>query len=855
MTMISRLTGKRRPRAVASTSPVSQVNLDGLKNVVQRIVALPGGERVVTASVDGGVNIYSAATGDLVHAIEAHQGKWGPAGLTAIGGNMFASAGCGDGNISTWGAGAGQRLGSLVAGDGSGVRAIKATGEGSFVAGTRSGDLLFYSHREGRDITEVARVTGAHASAISDIASYNNKIVTASYDRTAAVWDIHTREQLAVLCNSSSALFCASINEWSIVTGSHGKSIRVYSAEDYSIRYVLHGLHENAVWSVELIGEEHILSSSADQTLCLTNLANADGTIESRTVLGFGILSASIMRDARIAVAGYNGCASIIKTPQEATNVLTAHLAARQPPPLQDALAKVFAGQAVASEVCRTKITATSCSASMSEWKAAHELMMLGASKDEQAAGCSFDGKRNWWLLTLYTLARAPSSNASRSKAGTKSKCTSSGTAEDGAEVSEKQSRNGEQNYDLLRHRAALNFITARKDLVEGLYALRSAADDIRELTLNHRVGPAADLTQDALLASLTSAHKAHGDAPSDDLLASIFLHLVLVISGAVGSGYDSALEILQDFFGMKDAAVAVRAVLRDAALMLSRVSLGALTEKEENRLEAALSALAMPDIPTLRGLFLAATPPDPSEEVRKAGIGSGSGVGVGSGGDGGNGAGCGDVGDRGGTDPASGDKSEGLTEAEGRSTKRRSLLNANPGIEADPGPSSAIDQQSKTLPPGGDCGVSIELDESEGQRVDVAVAAGSDRSWYAVVGATRPRERISALSALGISRIFVRGLSRSALASCVAAYMICYDTGAGPRFVSLEACLGGVFAEEDLTGLVLAGEERVSVEDFVSVVLKGLDRDSSCSASLGYKVRLRAFMAALESGDNLRSE
>jgi hypothetical protein len=799
MTIIDRLTGMRRPRA--GTAPASLVNLQGHNNDVQRIVALPGCERVVSASVDGTINIYSSVTGELVHALVARPGRCGPGGLAALGHDVFASAGSGDGNISTWGAGAGERLCTINADGGCGVSTIVGNGDWGFVAGTKGGDLLFYSHREGRDITEVDRVASAHAACVSDLAVCGNRLVAASYDRVATVWDLNTRKCLAALVGSSSAILCVSISEWYIVTGSHGKTIRVYSAVDFKLQSVFNGLHENSVWMVQLIGDDHILSASADQTLCLTNLTIVNGSLVSRTYMSFGILCVAVLGDGRVAVCGYNGNASLIKASDAATEVLAAYAGARRPPQLQAALANVLVGQAVAADACRNLITATSCSASMSEWKAAHELLILSARDGDQATEANLDVKRNWWLLTLYTLALALSDD---DPAKNQPPIAAAAASEPAAEPATDPAADPK----LARTYASLAFISARKDVVEGAAALRKAGDEIRRATARHR-GSGADArpaTQDALLSGLREAHAAHTRAPSDAHLASMFLHLVLIVSGAAGRGYTHALALLHRFVAAPTScefaptSSLARAALRDAVLMLSRVSLGSFSAAEQARLETALTALAMPDIPTLRRLFCIAAPPSASAG-RQTGaeamtIAAAAAI-------------IEDV------------RSRAVADASLKAEQKKKADAASP-----PRPGSPITPTGENA---------------------TDVASATDAGWYGVMASQSPRERIAALKKEGVSQAAVGGLSRAALASCVAAFMVCYDSAAGGRLVALESCLGRVFAAEDIAGPVLVGLANVDAEEFCAAVVAGLEMDSACAASLGYKVRLRAFMAALE--------
>jgi WD40 repeat protein len=270
---------------------------------------LTGGGRVATASSNGKVRLFAVATGALEHELDAHKEGIGWRALAALGGDIIVQGELHDGKIVTWNAASGERLGEVAAG--CGVGALDALDGGWSVAGTGGGDIVFYTHHSGRGVEEAARIVGAHSDGVRDFAVCGARLATASGDRTAAVWDIDSRERFARQHGHMKAVRSVDMNDRLVVKASDDKTVRVYIAEgDYSCTAALDWLLTDWVVSVVIIGDDHILSASHDHTVCVTQLSSS--AVVARKYLSYEVECTAALPDGRLAVCGYSGNAALI---------------------------------------------------------------------------------------------------------------------------------------------------------------------------------------------------------------------------------------------------------------------------------------------------------------------------------------------------------------------------------------------------------------------------------------------------------------------------------------------------------------------------------------------------------------
>jgi hypothetical protein len=181
----------------------------------------------------------------------------------------------------------------------------------------------------GRDLVEVARVSGAHRNYVCEIAVYDNRFVTASGDCTAAVWDSRSLERLATLKGHKHRVACVTVNEHFIATGSVDKTVRLYDARSFNILHAISGLHEGTVHSVQLIGRSLLLSTAADRRLCMTDLVVGAVAVKSRSKMPFPVRDAVALCDGQIGIVGDACGATVILSPWESAEAVRKHARAQ----------------------------------------------------------------------------------------------------------------------------------------------------------------------------------------------------------------------------------------------------------------------------------------------------------------------------------------------------------------------------------------------------------------------------------------------------------------------------------------------------------------------------------------------
>lgn len=233
-------------------------------------------------------------------------------GMAALGEDLIV-AGSNEGAIATWRGSTCERLETTQVGtDSDFVTAMAAVSDEKFVAGTSTGALIFLSHTNGRNLREFARGKSMHFDWINDLAVRGQIVVTASADKTAAVWSARTQEKLGVLCGHVGIVSCAAASDNFIATGGADETIRVYeNGETYPLFRVLEGVHSNWVWQAAFVREDLLMSSSADGTVAFTSLY--DGKPVARVDAGMPMMSVALTSPyGRPARVGMNCEAAIL---------------------------------------------------------------------------------------------------------------------------------------------------------------------------------------------------------------------------------------------------------------------------------------------------------------------------------------------------------------------------------------------------------------------------------------------------------------------------------------------------------------------------------------------------------------
>ncbi len=285
----------------APVPAIKAAPLTGHTNSVSRVIAFDSGSLIATACYDGKVRVYdsSGGTSILRHELVGQSGL--VLGLAPLCGSVIVSGGWDD-KIITWDARSGERLDTYKLEDAS-INTIASIDSSTFVAGTGGGDIIFFSHVKGKKIKEVSRISSAHDAWINHIVIRGDYMVTASFDKTAALWSCSSKEKLAVLKHPSN-VWCASISSRFVATGAQGE-VRVYEIQkECELKLVLKGVHaEEFVHAVALAGDEWLLSAGGDGTVTFTSLSSEKPAVRVSTSVPY-VLDITLLPNGRVAVCG-----------------------------------------------------------------------------------------------------------------------------------------------------------------------------------------------------------------------------------------------------------------------------------------------------------------------------------------------------------------------------------------------------------------------------------------------------------------------------------------------------------------------------------------------------------------------
>jgi WD domain, G-beta repeat len=784
---------KKRLAMPDNKAPKGVVLLEhGAGEAVWCIVPLPGGDRVATASNKGKVRVFAVASGALECEIYAHKGTVGRRALAALGGDIIVSGGDSDGRIVTWNAASEERLGEAKAG--SGVCALAVLDGGRFVAGTDGGDVVFYTHHGGRRMTKAARILGAHSSTISDFSVCGQRLATVSYDNTAAVWSVDSREPLARLSGHTESVRSVDMNERLVATASWDHSMRVYKvAEGYSLITVLDWVHTRWVNSVAFIGDDYILSAG-DQAVCITQLSS--NTVITRTRLCYRAFSAVALPGGCLFVCGLSGNASRIDAPAAAAAIFNGQdaaaftesltvastIAVEPLPPLQNAVVRVAAGDLRASAACRELICADACSVSLAEWNAAHLLLMRAVRDGGIQGSRTFNDNRNYWFENLYVPSRKL--------------CL------------------GAEDYNLVKRQleqakvagvietveATLAAIHAYLDLQDGVKEIRGACEQIlcavsflffEQVQLDRRLSSIAAEIHGVKRAQLISSlgNAVFGLIPfAGAALAGSFAGAALLLEASdSGSAVESLLGVTAF-----PAQTLVDRFLSGGRLVLKAEVLAQMTVEQRRVLEYAAAGLGM-SIDDLRRIIVEA---------------------------------IGDVDTTLNDDIVVKDVAEQFGSV---------ILSENPS----PSVNNALSDVISSRPAPGEATESALRSESHGNKDED------------LVGQTfRDGElQLRTLREQGVYSHNVSQMSYGELATCIAGFLVEYHEMRRHQFDELQRCLGLLFLENGMSGSHLVGNHAVSSQDFFEFVVDGLRADHKCGPTIAYKSSLRRFLALLETG------
>ena len=144
------------------------------------------------------------------------------------------------------------------------LTSVSKISDNEFVVGRENGNLYFFSHDQGRNLKQTARIWKAHMGSIWSLSYREDKVASASEDWTARVWCTESKKCVAVLYHDRQVEDVAIANEY-IVTCSHYSpmhfekgEVRIYNNNDgYALLKILR--HTHSVGSVQIVNRNLIV--------------------------------------------------------------------------------------------------------------------------------------------------------------------------------------------------------------------------------------------------------------------------------------------------------------------------------------------------------------------------------------------------------------------------------------------------------------------------------------------------------------------------------------------------------------------------------------------------------------------
>ena len=243
------------------------------ENVVWSPAFSPDGTRVMTASWDGVARLWDAASGEMVAALEGHEGMLTSAEFNSDGTHMVTASS--DGTARLWDVATGEELHRLVGHEGL-VNTAVFSSDGTFVV-TASGDgtARLWDVATGE---ELHRLVGPEGGVNSAVFSPDGTFVaTAGGDGAARLWDAENGAELAVLQGPGDGIriIVFSPDGTRVVTVSDGTP-QLWDVESGMELGVLIG-HESMVQSVAFSSDgTQLVTAGADETARLWDVASRE---------------------------------------------------------------------------------------------------------------------------------------------------------------------------------------------------------------------------------------------------------------------------------------------------------------------------------------------------------------------------------------------------------------------------------------------------------------------------------------------------------------------------------------------------------------------------------------------------
>ena len=237
--------------------------LRGHHGPVNAVAAIPGGNRIVTASEDGTARIWDVDTGEEKGVLKAAGGKPVTA-LAMMSGPTRIVTGSEDGSVRIWDADTLVETNAFES-KGGAIAALAVTPEQLRVIGfSKDGKGHIWSVLTGADQPFVSQDIVNAVAVTSD----GKRLIAGSNDKIARVWDIETQKLKFELRGHDGPITAVAVTREGnrIVTGSNDRTLRIWDADTGDYQREIRG-HLDSVTDVTITPDgKRIISVSTDRT-------------------------------------------------------------------------------------------------------------------------------------------------------------------------------------------------------------------------------------------------------------------------------------------------------------------------------------------------------------------------------------------------------------------------------------------------------------------------------------------------------------------------------------------------------------------------------------------------------------